>query len=493
MNDALSSREVIQSILYNKFNGGMLEKLYNLEWIYFTEDFYTIRNNVLRALRHLLNTNDVNDINTIYQYYYSISKSNFIKELASTHHAEDFSQTNFFSILNNYFMGKTFDIDVPQIMLLESINDLSTLVNKITPDKKVSVYIDTFKKYREAILANDIQEAIDIYYAIMTINRKQSINYKAKEDNNMTSVNPINIRESNLGSILSTIHILSEELNIDKKELYEISENVGYYSGETLVSETADSILLKEFKSSGLSVYNSDRVGFVNKIKKFNDILPDSLSAKVSFSESTLCADIYNNRKEVIGSIRESKQGQYEYSNGIDVVSINLKEASVHMIQPYYTIFNEDLVDTIRQIGSTVADKASGWARKLNKLVSTAIAALKKIFISDDREEIIKGGLPKASRLFKLSLTHILLLGVAPSLAVVSIISTYIYNNRLRKRERDKLLNELKAELELVEEKLKDADSAGDKKAKYALMRVRQAINKDIDRIRYRLRLDEES
>ena len=50
-------------------------------------------------------------------------------------------------------------------------------------------------------------------------------------------------------------------------------------------------------------------------------------------------------------------------------------------------------------------------------------------------------------------------------------------------RLRNEMMGELKAEVEIIEEKIKQADSAGDHKAKYQLMRLKNELNKKILRV----------
>jgi hypothetical protein len=45
------------------------------------------------------------------------------------------------------------------------------------------------------------------------------------------------------------------------------------------------------------------------------------------------------------------------------------------------------------------------------------------------------------------------------------------------------MISELRAELEVIEEKIKDADKLDDRKAKYQLMRFKNEINKKIIRV----------
>lgn len=50
-------------------------------------------------------------------------------------------------------------------------------------------------------------------------------------------------------------------------------------------------------------------------------------------------------------------------------------------------------------------------------------------------------------------------------------------------RLRNEMIGELKAELEIIDEKIKDADRAGDNKAKYQLMRFKNELNKKLIRV----------
>ena len=45
------------------------------------------------------------------------------------------------------------------------------------------------------------------------------------------------------------------------------------------------------------------------------------------------------------------------------------------------------------------------------------------------------------------------------------------------------MIGELKTEMQVIDEKIKDADSRGDNKAKYQLMRFKNEINKKLMRV----------
>lgn len=62
-------------------------------------------------------------------------------------------------------------------------------------------------------------------------------------------------------------------------------------------------------------------------------------------------------------------------------------------------------------------------------------------------------------------------------------ITKGVGKNKRMQRIRNEMIGELKTELEIIDEKIKDADSKGDKKAKYQLMRLKNEINKKYIRV----------
>ena len=62
-------------------------------------------------------------------------------------------------------------------------------------------------------------------------------------------------------------------------------------------------------------------------------------------------------------------------------------------------------------------------------------------------------------------------------------VTKKIGDNKKSYRIRNEMIGELKTEMEVIDEKIKDADAAGDKNAKYKLMRFKNEINKKLLRV----------
>ena len=69
----------------------------------------------------------------------------------------------------------------------------------------------------------------------------------------------------------------------------------------------------------------------------------------------------------------------------------------------------------------------------------------------------------------------------------IGILVGVAIDKKVDAKHRRRILNDLKSELEIVNEKIEDAKSENDKKAKYELMRIRNKLIKDIERIEYNL------
>ena len=72
-------------------------------------------------------------------------------------------------------------------------------------------------------------------------------------------------------------------------------------------------------------------------------------------------------------------------------------------------------------------------------------------------------------------------------IVAIGILVGVAIDKKVDAKHRRQILNDLKSELEIVNEKIEDAKSENDRKAKYELMRIRNKLIKDIERIEYNL------
>lgn len=130
---------------------------------------------------------------------------------------------------------------------------------------------------------------------------------------------------------------------------------------------------------------------------------------------------------------------------------------------------------------------------KIDSQITKAVNGMKNILIGDVRSEIIEGKRYTAIGLLKKVLGTVGLFAAAPIKALCFLLVRYALKKNTTISERRKIIMELEAEIEIINEKIDDAKSDGNRKAKYAMMRTRTELQNALTRIRYGLEADEKS
>ena len=150
------------------------------------------------------------------------------------------------------------------------------------------------------------------------------------------------------------------------------------------------------------------------------------------------------------------------------------------------SILASELLDEAKEVGhaiKTAGRKISNIDRKVSNSIDNAIdgslAKKREKNIRDARESILKGR-NKASTIIKKAISLGTLTVINPAICILDAIVSFIKKGLLKKKQKDVMLNELKQELEILDEKIKDADSDNDRKKKYQYMRLRNQMKKTI-------------
>lgn len=75
-----------------------------------------------------------------------------------------------------------------------------------------------------------------------------------------------------------------------------------------------------------------------------------------------------------------------------------------------------------------------------------------------------------------------------PLFAAIALYTAVALDKKIERRQREKILADLEMELKICEEKLEDAKSEGEREKKYELMRIKNRLEKDINRIKFNLK-----
>lgn len=132
------------------------------------------------------------------------------------------------------------------------------------------------------------------------------------------------------------------------------------------------------------------------------------------------------------------------------------------------------VVHQIKKAGDAIDD---GLTNSVNKV--------KQSYRNDMRDEIIEDKTRiKLSRIIRKAITAPVGIVAAPAIKAISAITGKAINSP-KEKERRLILRELEEELEIVEEKIEDSRGDSDKEKKYQLMRIRNQLKRDIERIRF--------
>lgn len=155
----------------------------------------------------------------------------------------------------------------------------------------------------------------------------------------------------------------------------------------------------------------------------------------------------------------------------------------------YGFILEENVKEQLRDVKNKTVLKTKSVTRavphKINKTgehIDNLIKITRKHIVGETRDELMTNH-TKVSTVIKRVLTSGALYLISPTIGLLHIFITTALRKKLKVREQEKILADLKLELEICEEKINDATNNNDKKAKYELMRLRNSLKKNIIRV----------
>ena len=156
-----------------------------------------------------------------------------------------------------------------------------------------------------------------------------------------------------------------------------------------------------------------------------------------------------------------------------------------------YATEAREVINTVRKT-KDFSDRVDTSTKKavepVNNFVSQTIDSIKKVDDRERKNRMIEGKF--RFRLLKIIRNAIILGGVwaiNPAIAAIALLVGAALDRNADKRVRGQIVDELKEELKIVEEKIDDAKADSARVKKYELMRIKNRLEKDIKRIEYRL------
>lgn len=188
-----------------------------------------------------------------------------------------------------------------------------------------------------------------------------------------------------------------------------------------------------------------------------------------------------------------------ETDEGINEALIKFGRLTRIVNESYYVdgdmlIVTEGIVDKAKKVKVKVKGKLS----PMERFVTTQLDKIKKADADERRRIIMQGG--SASKLFYkiwrwVKRGIVLLIGaklgtyssVAGLITGITFVGFIVTDRYMDKKERAKILRELEDEITIVNEKIDDSRGDDNKQKKYELMRIRNELQRQRDKIRYNL------
>lgn len=149
----------------------------------------------------------------------------------------------------------------------------------------------------------------------------------------------------------------------------------------------------------------------------------------------------------------------------------------------YDNLSEGKIIDKVKKTADMTKKVIGKKEEKMDKWFNDTLKEIQGESRNRNREEIVENSLPRLSKMIKRAIGLGVAWAVNPAIAAISLVTMVVTSKHATEKEKKRVLSELKKELEIVEEKLKDADSNGDRNEKYQLMRLKQKLTTDIDRV----------
>jgi hypothetical protein len=148
----------------------------------------------------------------------------------------------------------------------------------------------------------------------------------------------------------------------------------------------------------------------------------------------------------------------------------------------------------LKKKGKDLSAKEKSVSNDIDVATRNLANAVKSMFVSDRREDIIKGRvIPSFSKCVKLAI------GIAgssaltgpyfPLTAALEIIGAVIVSKNLTKKERALLLDDIEIELQMVDKEMQLAESKNQMKKLRALMKTKKQLQRQYQRIKFNTRV----
>ena len=149
-------------------------------------------------------------------------------------------------------------------------------------------------------------------------------------------------------------------------------------------------------------------------------------------------------------------------------------------------LLSENLRSVTRRMTRGVMGGTGKVTNAVDTVGNTVMDERRKRKIMEARKQVMEGRVPP-SRYVREAIKWVAV-GVGavnPYLGIPMIVSGYMRRRKLSQNERLNLIDELTAEMEIINEKIKDSEADGNRQMKYNYIRLRREVQRGIDQLKY--------
>lgn len=149
---------------------------------------------------------------------------------------------------------------------------------------------------------------------------------------------------------------------------------------------------------------------------------------------------------------------------------------------------NEAIVNKVKEAAKVAQVKSEKASRAFDEFVMKRVKKARENRRNRKHAEMVGEAL-RINREVKRLLGSLAVGAISPAVGVILWVGSVVVDRQTDKRDRDILIGQIKDELEIIEEKISQAERNGDDKAKVELIRLRQKLQHEYERIN-RFRFD---
>ncbi len=136
-----------------------------------------------------------------------------------------------------------------------------------------------------------------------------------------------------------------------------------------------------------------------------------------------------------------------------------------------------------RELKTATAGAARG-AGRIKNLLSGTFDKLNRMNKEERLEAVLQGGMrKKLSSVIRAAIIYGGASAFGPGVAAIALLTRVATRKRSDQKLKHEMRLEFQSELKMVKEKIRDAESAGDKERKYELMRIENHLEQSLDRL----------